>query len=165
MDDFDAQHFDNLMEQRGAIRVILFSDSTADWAVQAGDSASEVQVVDRVKDEDELLTHAAALKPDAILMVTNDDVPTPAFSRTARSLCREGLSDRVVIMARNPVSYVNLAIRVRAGALLSTNREHSGAGHVSRRVCSPRKSGTAYVHLHSNTTTPHPGNTGEVRDM
>jgi hypothetical protein len=165
MDDFDTRLRGNPTERHGAIRVILFSDSAADWIVQTVDADTPVRVVDSVQYEDELLAQASVLEPDVILMLTDADKPTPAFSGTAHRLWREGLSDRVAILAGNPASYVNLAIGAHAAALLPANFAHAGpAGGSRRQVGAPRSNSRAGPSPGADTKH-RPGTDREVSDM
>jgi len=119
MSEFIAHHSKSACPGSEAIRVLLFSDYEVNTPTQVSTCDGAVLVVDTVRTGQGAVEKVLTEQPDAILMLTANRTPSADFSEAVYSLYRANLTDRVVIMARNPASYLKLAVKARAAALMS----------------------------------------------
>jgi DNA-binding NarL/FixJ family response regulator len=117
MEKLATQHHEDLAKNGEVIRVLLYSDSPKAELIRLYEHHKPVCIIGRVNTTDELITKAADLQPDAIVMLAYNNIPTKEFSNTIMRLQEAQLTGRVVLMG-NPAVYLCLAIKARAAVLL-----------------------------------------------
>jgi len=118
MEKLATQHHEDLARNGEVIRVLLYSDSPKAELIRLYEHHKPVCIIGRVNTTDELITKAAELQPDAIVILADNNIPTKEFSNTIMRLQEAQLAGRVVLMVSNPATYLSLAVKARAAVLL-----------------------------------------------
>lgn len=118
MDKLATQHHEDLAKYGEVIRVLLFGDSQNTELIHLYEYHKPVCIVGRVNTSDELISKAADLQPDVIVLLAYNKIPTTEFNNTIFRLQKAQLAGRVVLMVSNPATYLSLAVKARAAVLL-----------------------------------------------
>jgi DNA-binding NarL/FixJ family response regulator len=109
------------------VRVLLYDDCSITQSKDTSDYAQTISIVGTVRTGEQAITEAASTLPDAMFMLTDRSSPTTDFARLLSRMHRAALTDRVAILAKHPASYLRLAVKTRAAALLPMNVRYDDA--------------------------------------
>jgi DNA-binding NarL/FixJ family response regulator len=148
------EHIINNPPQRKPIRVLLFNDRQTSELPQILEVNNEIQVVGEARCNNEALSRIGSLLPDVILVVTANGTPFTDFSETMRTLYERQLSDKVIIIASNPIRYLGLAVKARIPALLSQKTSYEELVSVIHRIYAWSQDSSTAIELTSGNGEP-----------